>query len=160
MKNTMYIRDLALFLLLMALPVSALAQSNTYIVMSSSDSAIEESVDLKDLRDIFLGHRILWRNGDRIFAAHIKKQSSEMVEFLNDVIGMTPRKFNRYWRRRLFSGKGHPPIELDSDKKAIDYVYKTEGAIAVVSKLPTKKYKGLHFFEPVKSEARLHLIED
>ncbi len=156
----MYISYLKLILLLMTISLSSLAQNGTYIVMSSTDSVIEESVDLKDLRDIFLGHRILWRNGDRIFAAHIDKTSPQMVNFLKDVISMSPRKFNKYWRRRLFSGKGHPPIELDSDKKAIDYVYKTEGAIAVVSKLPTTKFKGLHFFAPVKSEDRLELVED
>lgn len=155
MKNNMYIRYLLLFLIL-----TPVAIADSYVVMSSTESAIEENVDLKDLKDIFLGHRVLWRNGERIFAAHIGKKSSHMIDFLNNVISMNPRQYNKYWRRRLFSGKGHPPIELESDRKVLEYVHRTEGAIAVISSLPSKKYKGLHFFSPKKSENRLEPIED
>jgi hypothetical protein len=128
--------------------VSAKAD-NSYIVMSSTDSIVQENVDIKDLKDIFLGHRVLWRNGDRIFPAHIRKTSSYMNKFLESVLSMSPRQYNKYWRRRLFSGKGHPPVEFNNDDKVLSYVQKTEGAIAIISKLPKKKYTGLHFFQPV-----------
>lgn len=146
----MYIRYLTLFIFL-----ASASYADSYVVMSSTESSIEDNVDLKDLKDIFLGHRILWRNGDRIFAAHIKKKSIHMVDFLDEVLSMNPRQFNKYWRRRLFSGKGHPPIELNSDRKVLSYVSRTEGAIGVISKLPKRKYRGLHFFIPVNSHNRL-----
>jgi len=151
----MYIRYLVTFLLL-----SMTSYANSYVVMSSTDSFVEENVDIKDLRDIFLGHRVLWRNGDRIFPAHISKTSSYMKGFLENVISMSPRQYNKYWRRRLFSGKGHPPVELKSDIKVLRYVLKTEGAIAVISKLPKRKYKGLFFFKPDENENRLNRVED
>jgi hypothetical protein len=115
--------------------------------MSSTDATIKENIDVADLRDIFLGNRLFWRDGERIFAAHIQKETRQMRQFLKDVLSMSPRKYNKYWRRRLFSGKGHPPVEITSDKKTIDYVKKTDGAIGIIGKVPKNKEEDLYFFK-------------
>jgi hypothetical protein len=115
--------------------------------MSSTDSSIKENIDLADLRDIFLGNRLFWRNGERIFAAHINKEAKQMKKFLKNVLHMSPRKYNKYWRRRLFSGKGHPPVEINSDKKTIDYVKKTNGSIGIIGTMPKVQEKDLFFFK-------------
>ena len=129
------------------LSFSSFALANSYVVMSSSDSTIKESIDIQDLRDIYLGNRLFWRNGERIFAAHINKESKQMKRFMKSVLSMTPRKYNKYWRRRLFSGKGHPPVEIDNDRKTIDYIRKTEGAIGIVGRRPKRASKYLYFFK-------------
>ncbi|OUR93584.1 hypothetical protein A9Q84_19135 [Halobacteriovorax marinus] len=133
--------------LFILLSLGAQAQTS-YLVMSSTESSIDESIDLSDLRDIYLGNRIFWRNGDRIFPAHTTAKSNNITLFLKKVLYMSPRKYNKYWRRRLFSGKGHPPKELENDKNIIDYVKKTEGAIGLISQVPSTMDAGLFYFAP------------
>ena len=154
----MYRIYLATFLLF-SLVVSSSASGNSYVVMSSTDSTVKENIDIADLRDIFLGNRLFWRNGERIFPAHIPKETQKMKVFLNQVLSMSPRKFNKHWRRRLFSGKGHPPLELDSDRKTIDYVKTTNGAIGVIGRLPKKRDSHLFFFKPSNDGHSLKLTE-
>ncbi len=145
------------YLLIGILLITQVSFASSYIVMSSTDSAIKENIDITDLRDIFLGNRLFWRNGERIFAAHIQKESKHMKKFLKNVLSMSPRKYNKYWRRRLFSGKGHPPIEINSDKRTIDYVRKTDGAIGITATLPNISDKSLFFF---KSSRDGHTLEN
>lgn len=135
------------YLTIILLISSSFCFANSYIVMSSTDSTIKENIDVADLRDIFLGNRVFWRNGDRIFAAHINKEQRHMKLFLKNVLSMSPRKFNKYWRRRLFSGKGHPPMEIDSDVKTIDYVKKTNGSIGIIGNIPKVIDENLYFFK-------------
>ncbi len=122
--------------------------NSKYIVLSSTEAPVIERIDTDDLRDIYLGNRIFWKNGKRIFPSHIEKSSDTMKYFLNKVLSMNPRQYNKYWRRRLFSGKGHPPIELENDNKTLDYVKKTNGALGLVDKVPRVVDKGLYFFQP------------
>lgn len=105
-----------------------------------------------------MGYRVLWRNGDRIFTSHIKMNSIHMKRFLKDVVSLSPRQFNKYWRRRLFSGKGHPPLEFKTDKKVLDYVHKTDGAIGIVSKIPKRNIAGLLFIDSTDN-GRLRIIK-
>lgn len=139
------------YLFFITLLLSAnLSFATSYIVLSSTDSTIKENIDIADLRDIFLGNRVFWRNGERIFPAHIQKEQKQMKNFLKNVLSMSPRKFNKYWRRRLFSGKGHPPIEINSDLKTIDYIKKTNGSIGIVGRKPRTIAENLHYFKPSK----------
>ena len=81
-----------------------------------------------------------------------------MKEFLEDVLSMSPRKYNRYWRRKLFSGKGHPPVEIESDRKTLDYVTKTNGAIGIINNLPKTAKSNLYFFKPSTDGHTLNYI--
>jgi hypothetical protein len=38
-----------------------------------------------------------------------------------------------YWQQRIFSGRGIPPPELDSDALVVEYVLKHRGAVGYVS---------------------------
>ena len=38
-----------------------------------------------------------------------------------------------YWQQRIFSGRGVPPPELESDEAIVAYVLKHRGAVAYVS---------------------------
>jgi hypothetical protein len=38
-----------------------------------------------------------------------------------------------YWQQRIFSGRGVPPPELDSDEEIVAYVLKHRGAVGYVS---------------------------
>ena len=84
------------YLILILVISSSFCYANSYIVMSSTDAATKENIDVADLRDIFLGNRLFWRDGERIFAAHIQKETRQMRRFLKNVLSMSPRKYNKY----------------------------------------------------------------
>lgn len=134
------------------------AWGQPYLVLSSTDSSVVEKIDVEDLRDIFLGNRIFWRNGSRIYSAHVPKETKTMKRFLKKVLSMSPSQYNKYWRRKLFSGKGHPPMEIESEKLAYEYIMKTNGSLGIVQHLPKRRPKNLFFFRPASDGKTLDLI--
>lgn len=145
-------------ILLLSATLNSAILAETYVVMSGTKATVKEKIDLNDLREIYMGHRIFWTDGERIYPSHIDKESSSMNIFLNQVLSMNPRQFNKYWRRRLFSGKGHPPKEIENDRQALDYVRKTKGSIAIVSRLPSRPLKNIFYFKPQKDYQTLKRI--
>jgi hypothetical protein len=151
----MYIRYLLLFLLLTTTSAKA---DIKYYVMSSTKSSVNENIDLNDLREIFLGNRVFWRSGERIYPAHVSTRTNNMKSFIDEVLSMSPRQYNKYWRRRLFSGKGHPPKELENDTKIIDFVKKTDGSIGLLSALPKSFEKNLYYFRSANDGQSLNRL--
>lgn len=152
----MYIRYLILFTLLSSASTFADVK---YYVMSKAKSSVNENIDLNDLREIYLGNRIFWRSGDRIFPAHVTTRDGVITHFLDEVLSMSPRQYNKYWRRKLFAGKGHPPKELENDTKIIDFVKKTDGSIGLLSAAPKRLDKTLYYFRSANDGQSLNRLK-
>jgi hypothetical protein len=44
-----------------------------------------------------------------------------------------------YWQQRIFSGRGVPPPELDSEERVVVYVLEHEGAVGYLSQVTDAK---------------------
>jgi ABC-type phosphate transport system substrate-binding protein len=53
--------------------------------------------------------------------------------FTREIHGKNPARIRSYWNRLIFSGRGAPPPERDSDEDVVDFVLKNRGAIGYVS---------------------------
>lgn len=99
------------------------------------------SVQVRTLRrahvaEIFLKTQIKWSDGTRIRPVDQPIRSAVRARFLAAVYDKEPRLILRYWQRKIFSGRGYPPLELPSDERVLDYVRRTSGAIGYVEELP------------------------
>lgn len=83
--------------------------------------------------EVFLKTRVKWDDGRRIFPVDQPIRSAIRAAFLKAVYDKEPRLILRYWQRKIFSGRGHPPPELRSEEEVIEYVRKTPGAIGYVA---------------------------
>lgn len=93
-----------------------------------------QELSREEIKQIYLGERVYWKDGSRIFPARLSDDSEALEKFIEDNMGMAVPKFISFWRRRLFSGRGIPPKTIDSQNEMLEFVQKRAGAIGFVSK--------------------------
>jgi hypothetical protein len=86
-----------------------------------------------DLSRIFLKKELRWPNGLMIAAADQALDSPTRESFSQEVHRKSSQAVENYWRKLLFSGKGTPPLKLDSDEEVLDFVRGNVGAIGYVA---------------------------
>jgi hypothetical protein len=149
----------ALLLLLPAIlfaAVASVARADDYVVVSSSVIPKEQALGLDELRSIFLGNKLFWGQNERIHPFCSNLASPQLAHFLHDVLGMEPDQYVSYWRRKLFSGKGHPPKEFGSDAEALGFIRSNPSSIGVLSEKPRPQdSQGLAVFRVDVSHDRL-----
>lgn len=128
-------------------------KAGTFLVMSSEAAPKVEKMSFDSLKKIFLGRKIFWSNGQRIYPSLSNFNDPGVKNFLSDVMTMSLNRYLKYWRRRMFAGKGHPPIEHLTDAETLAYVKKHHGAIGIISQPPANiSLSGVAVFAPSKRE--------
>lgn len=95
--------------------------------------AIEDSIlSKKDIGKVFLGKKKSWKNRSKIVIV-LQKDPAIHKAFLKQYVFKTTAQFNDSWKRLIFSGKRSSPQILDGNRKVIEYISRTKGAIGYVS---------------------------
>jgi len=118
----------AIIIILLCLTSTLFAQE----IIIAHPNVIVDTLSDNDIKNIFLGKKTYWPNGERIIVV-IQKQSIVHENFLNNYINMTSIAFRNYWRKRVFSGIGLPPESFDSDHEIIQYISKVPGSISYIN---------------------------
>jgi ABC-type phosphate transport system substrate-binding protein len=90
-------------------------------------------LDKKFITNAFLKKRTRWSDDTTIRPVDLEPDSAVRKKFSKDVLGRSVSAVRRYWNQQVFSGRGVPPPELDSDEDVVTYVLKNRGAIGYVS---------------------------
>lgn len=129
------------------LALSGAARADDYVVVSSSTLTQEQKFGIEDLRSIFLGNKLFWSSNERIYPFCSNLSSPPFAHFLHQVLKMEPDQYLTYWRRKLFSGKGHPPKEFSTDTEALGFIRSNPASIGVLSEKPkAQETQGLAVF--------------
>ena|SRR5688572_11025144 len=91
------------------------------------------SAERKFLADAFLKKAIRWPNGVTIQPVDLRSDALARQRFSEDVLRRSVAAVRSYWQQRIFTGRGVPPPELESDAAVIQYVQAHPGAIGYVS---------------------------
>lgn len=83
--------------------------------------------------DIFLKKTTRWPDGSPIAAVDLRFGSAVRQRFSEQVLLRSASAVRNYWQQRIFTGRGVPPPELDSDEAVIRYVQSRRGAVGYVS---------------------------
>jgi ABC-type phosphate transport system substrate-binding protein len=83
--------------------------------------------------DIFLKKATRWPNGEPVAAVDLRFGSSVRQVFSERVLQRSASAVRHYWQQRIFTGRGVPPPELDSDDAVVRYVQSRRGAVGYVS---------------------------
>jgi ABC-type phosphate transport system substrate-binding protein len=97
------------------------------IVVNPENPVAEVSRDF--LREAFLKKASSWPGGEPVRPVDLSRRFGAREGFARDVLKKTLPQLKRYWNQQVFSGKGVPPPELDSEKAIIAYVLANKGAI-------------------------------
>jgi len=91
----------------------------------------ETTLSKKDIKEIFLGSRVQWRDRSKIRPVLLNEEEV-LKEFLKIYVKKTEDQFLNHWKRMVFTGKGKSPKRFKSPAELIAYVSKTNGAIGCV----------------------------
>jgi ABC-type phosphate transport system substrate-binding protein len=81
----------------------------------------------------FLRKTARWPSGETIRPVDQDSDSPARRRFSSDVLHRSVAAVRSYWQQLIFSGRGLPPPELDSDQDVLRYVARNAGAIGYVS---------------------------
>ena len=118
-----------MIVLVLGLAVPAVA-ADFVVITHPGNSA--SSISQQDLKNIYLGKKSRWDDGSTI-TVMAQKSGSLTDAFISEAVGKTTQQYFIYWRKIVFTGKGTPPMELDSDAQTRAAVASRPGAIGYIA---------------------------
>ncbi len=118
-----------IFFTVLLSPAFSLADGTVMIV--NKDVSLS-ALSADDVRQIFLGHKTIWDNGDKIIFV-VQDRTKTADAFLKTYIQKTASQYDTYWKKQVFTGKGKAPKTFSSDRELAEFVAHTPGAIGYVS---------------------------
>lgn len=107
---------------------SALAEV-VVIVHPNNDS----SFDPASISKIFLGKKKSFSNGTKTTLFSLPEGNAITDEFNKAALGKDTTQLKAYWSKLVFTGKGTPPKEVDTEAELIAEIAKNPSAIGFVS---------------------------
>ncbi|HEV8246425.1 MAG TPA: hypothetical protein VGP93_11680 [Polyangiaceae bacterium] len=114
-----------------AAPALAGEQPDFRVIVNAKNSVASISRDFA--ADVFLKRTTRWESGEPIYPVDLRADSATRRKFSESVLKRSVAAVRSYWQQRIFSGRGVPPPELDSDEAVIGYVQSHPTAIGYVS---------------------------
>jgi hypothetical protein len=85
------------------------------------------------LTEAFLKKTSRWDDGEALRPVDLRPDAGTRKRFSESVLKRSVAAIRSYWAQRIFSGRGVPPPELDSDDAVLSFVLKHRGAVGYVS---------------------------
>jgi ABC-type phosphate transport system substrate-binding protein len=111
---------------------NAEAAGDFWIVVHPDSSVT--SVHRRFLAQAFLKNVSRWDNGEVIRPVDQRTDAPVRRRFSEAILERSVDAVKAYWQQRIFSGRGVPPPELESDDAVVDYVQHHPGAVGYVSR--------------------------
>ena len=125
--------SLLIVLIILVMIGSLFSQTNmSYKVIVNKDNPVSQLTKDK-VSKLLLKKSTKWDNGDKVEPVDLKTDSNVRKSFTKTVHGKSVSAIKAYWQKKIFSGKGIPPAEKNSDSDVIAYVKTKSGAIGYVS---------------------------
>ena len=81
------------------------------------------------LRSVYLKKTTTWPGGETIRPVGLSKRFPARERFSREVLNKSPAQLRAFWNQQIFSGKGVPPRDLDSEAAVIAFVLRNRGSI-------------------------------
>lgn len=101
----------------------------------------QKSVERGVVADALLKKQTRWEDGALIYPVDLHVQSPVRRSFSHAVLKRSVEAVRSYWQQRIFSGRGVPPPEMNSEEAVVRYVANHPGGIGYVS--PKAEVKGV-----------------
>lgn len=101
------------------------------VIVNSSNSL--STIKKGDLSKFFLKKKQKWPDGKDVLCVDLAVDSSIRKKFSKQIHGRTVSAIKAYWQKQIFSGRGVPHLELDSEAKILKYIHAHPTAIGYVA---------------------------
>ncbi len=109
---------------------SVCARSEVVVIVHASNTA---EIDQKTISKIYLGKAKRFPGGGDAKPIGLKDGSDTTEEFNEVVLNKKSAQLKSYWSKLVFTGKGTPPQQLETDAEVIELVKSTPNAIGFIS---------------------------
>jgi len=92
----------------------------------------EASVARSFVADVFLKNVTRWSDDEAIRPVDQRGDSAVRRAFSEAVLRRSVAAVKTYWQQRIFSGRGVPPPEFESDEAVVRYVEEHPGSIGYI----------------------------
>lgn len=110
----------------------AAAQAPAYRIIVHPDNPMR-SIDRKFLAQAFLKKISQWPGNDAIRPVDLRRDSEVRRRFTEEMLDRSVAAVRSYWQQLIFSGRGVPPPEMESDEEVVRFVLRHPGGIGYVS---------------------------
>ena len=124
-------RNIVILVILLACTVGYSQSNNFKVIVNDANSISEISKD--QLSDIFLKKTSKWNDNKKIVPVNLNAESNTRQSFAKSVHNKSVNAVKAYWQKKIFTGKGVPPVEKRSDAEVIAFVKDNPGAVGYVS---------------------------
>jgi ABC-type phosphate transport system substrate-binding protein len=122
-------KKIFIFVTLALLTLLCFAQ-DYQIVVNQSNSA--STISKMDIKNIFLGKKTTWDNGEKIIPVMLASGNSRKM-FLKTAVKKSNTQFVTFWKKAVFTGTGVPPKEFNTEAEMLDFIAKNPNAIGFTS---------------------------
>jgi len=112
---------------------------NNLVIIANNQVPVN-SLSSEEIKNIFLGKKTQWDNGEKIKFVLFKK-SELSKKFLKEYIKKTPSQYKRYWKGLCFTGKARTPKTFQTQKDIIEYISNNKNTIGYINIQVNKKDK-------------------
>lgn len=102
------------------------------IVVVAHPKAGFDTLTLGEARQLFMGKNRTLPNGQTAVPIMHKEQSPLRVGFDRSVLGRDPKQSRAYWAQMIFTGRGTPPRQLESDTQIKEEVAANPQAVGYI----------------------------
>ncbi|MEX1222393.1 MAG: phosphate ABC transporter substrate-binding protein [Idiomarina sp.] len=106
------------------------AQAGTSVIVHPSNSF---SLTADDVTRLFTGRSKTFPDGRTAVPVNLTEAVAVRAAFDEKVLGRSSSQIKAHWSKLLFTGKGTPPKEVDSDQEVIDLVKSNPNIIGYIS---------------------------
>jgi hypothetical protein len=124
-----------LFFILLFISQRLMAQNTTWgdYKLVGNQTGISQLTAVQT-KEYFKGKYTLWSSGKSVKVVLHSSQSKHSEALAKLIYNMTQQGVQKFWLSLVFQGRANPPVFLDSDAEIVNYVSKTPGSIAIITK--------------------------
>jgi ABC-type phosphate transport system substrate-binding protein len=124
---------LSSILLVTICPLPVVGEEQAFTVIVNADNPAT-TLKTKEISKLFLKKVKLWeQTKEPVLPVDQVETTDIRNDFSQDILGKKQVAIKAYWQKQIFSGRGVPPPEKDSDEAVLEYVDANPGAIGYVS---------------------------
>lgn len=126
--------NISTFKLFMTVLLSSLLSASVFAeVAVVVHPSVSDSASKKQISRVFLGKSKKLPGGQKVTPVALSEGNAARDEFNDKVLGKSDSQLKSYWSKLIFTGKGQPPSELDSDADVVAKVSSDPGTIGYIS---------------------------
>lgn len=91
-----------------------------------------DAIDQLTMREVFLGRRTTWSNGQRVVVVLLR--DGPATQRLAGELGKTPQQLTNWWKRLVFTGEGSMPEQVEGGPALIARVASLPGSIGWIER--------------------------